>query len=169
MSAELMTLSPFVRFEAGDVRDGTGTFLGPPDTDAHTGVHGIGTGSVKCVQKGGIGTVEPNQHPGEGRAERLTTPGFMVPGPGGDRPGGPHLDEITYLLGGNGVVLDGRDKDPPVTGLHPEDDTFAEAGEKGTLDRTEGTGEGKFEDERGFEYFGHGILLTEQLGPSAPT
>jgi hypothetical protein len=121
------------------------------------------------MQQSCISTVEPNQNPREGRVERLTAPGFMVPGPGGDRTGGPDLNEITDLLGGDGVVFDGRDKGPPITGLHPEDDAFAEAGEERALDGPKGAGKGKFENEGGFKYFGHGILLTEQLGPSAPT
>jgi hypothetical protein len=109
------------------------------------------------MQEGGVGPVEPDQDPGEGGVEGLAAPGFVVPGPGGDGTGGGDLDEIADLLGGDGVVLDGRHEGPPVTGLHPEDDTLAQPGEKGTLNGPEGTSEGKFEDEGGFKHFGHDI------------
>jgi hypothetical protein len=127
-------------------------------------VYGVRAGGVEGVQEGGVGAVETDQDPGEGGVQGLTAPGFVVPGPGGDRAGGGDLDEIADLLSGNGVVLDGRDKGPPITGLHPKNDALAQAGEKGALDRAEGASEGELQDEGGFKYFGHSISSLNKRG-----
>jgi len=109
------------------------------------------------VQEGGVGAVEADQDPGEGGVEGLAAAGGMVPGPGGDRAHGSDLHQVADLLSGDGVVLDGWDEGAAVAGLHSQDDALAQAGEEGALDGSEGTGEGKFEDEGGFEHFAHGI------------
>ncbi len=143
-----------VRFEAGDVRDRAGAFRRPADPDAHAGVHGVGAGGVECVQQGGVGAVEPDQDPGEGRVQGLAAARGVVPGPGGDGAGGGDLDQVAYLVGGHRVVLDGRDEGAAVGGAHTEDDLFAQAGQEGALDGPQGTGEGEFDDQGGFEDFG---------------
>ena len=136
-----------VRLEAGDVGDGAGALLGPADPDPHAGAHGVGAGRVEGVEQGGVGAVEPHQDPGEGGGEGLAAARGGVPGPGGDGAGGGDLDEVADLLGGDGVVLDGRDEDPAVGGPHAEDGALAQPGEEGALDGAEGAGEGELDDE----------------------
>lgn len=136
-----------VRFEAGDVGDGAGAFGGPADAYAHAGADGVGAGRVEGVQEGGVRSVELDQHPGEGGVQGLLGAGAVVPRPGGDGTGGADLDELADLLGGDGVVFDGRDHHLAVGGLHPEDDALAQPGEEGALDGPEGPGEGELDDE----------------------
>ena len=109
------------------------------------------------MQEGGVGAVELDQHPGEGGVQGLAAAGRGVPGPGGDGAGGGDLDEVADLLGGDGVVLDGRDEHLAVGGPHAEDDPLAQPGEEGTLDGPEGPGEGELDDEGGAEDCGLGL------------
>nr|BBJ48889.1 hypothetical protein SAVMC3_15180 [Streptomyces avermitilis] len=126
-----------VRFEAGDVRDGSGALRGPADADAQAAVYGVGAGGVEGVEEGRVGAVEPDQDPGEGGVEGLAAARGVVPGPGGDGAGGGDFDEVVDLLGGDGVVLDGWDECAPVAGLHAEEHALAQTGEEGALDGAE--------------------------------